>query len=70
MFSQVTKSGTPIRPFGVEGKKPYEMMLIAARTGVESPINIPPQGILISVPSLLHSSKPPLIGKSSCLYTM
>jgi len=58
---KVTKSGTPIRPFGVEGKKPYEKMLIAARTGVESPINIPPQGILISVPSLLHSSKPPLI---------
>ena len=64
MFPQVTKSGKPIRPFGVEGKKPYEMLIICIRKGKEPPSNLPTQGVLVSVPSLIHSAKPPLIGKS------
>jgi len=54
-------TGEPVTQF-TNNKKPYETLLMASRG--ELPTTFPSETkVLVSVPSLLHSAKPPVIGK-------
>lgn len=61
---QVTKGGEPVTPFAAShGKRPYERLLIASN--FEKDKDTIPDGLVIcSVPSGVHSHKPPLDGKN------
>lgn len=59
---QITKSGETTLPFETGGKKPYETLFVAVRKDQSGPAALCETKLMISVPSLWHSSKPPLIG--------
>lgn len=61
---QITKFGEPICEFGSPLKKqPFERLFIACPTEMSHTINIPEENFLYSVPSAIHSHKPPLEGR-------
>ncbi|XP_067948831.1 N(6)-adenine-specific methyltransferase METTL4-like [Watersipora subatra] len=60
-WCKVTKSGDLIRPFHKGGKKPYETLCIAVRTGQAIPEQLISQKVIVSIPSLIHSAKPALL---------
>lgn len=43
------------------GKQPYELIILGCASDVN--VNIPDSKLIISVPSAVHSHKPPLIGE-------
>uniref|UniRef100_A0A224Z8B6 Transcriptional activator adenine specific dna methyltransferase n=1 Tax=Rhipicephalus zambeziensis TaxID=60191 RepID=A0A224Z8B6_9ACAR len=53
---KVTKHGEPVRPFDCPHKKPYEFVIF----GGPSSVSIPRDKVFVSVPSCVHSHKPPL----------
>ncbi|KAK8777553.1 hypothetical protein V5799_029102 [Amblyomma americanum] len=53
---KVTKHGEPVRPFDCPHKKPYEFVLF----GGPSSASVPRDKVFVSVPSCVHSHKPPL----------
>ncbi|XP_037283928.2 methyltransferase like 4 isoform X2 [Rhipicephalus microplus] len=53
---KVTKHGEPVRPFDCPHKKPYEFVIF----GGPSSLSIPRDKVFVSVPSCIHSHKPPL----------
>ncbi|KAH6945145.1 hypothetical protein HPB50_007422 [Hyalomma asiaticum] len=53
---KVTKHGEPVRPFDCPHKKPYEFVVF----GGPSSLSIPRDKVFVSVPSCIHSHKPPL----------
>ncbi|XP_075533485.1 methyltransferase like 4 [Dermacentor variabilis] len=53
---KVTKHGEPVRPFDCPHKKPYEFVVF----GGPSSVSIPRDKVFVSVPSCVHSHKPPL----------
>lgn len=58
---QITKSGEPICEFDLPLKKqPFERIFIACHK--DSSFNIPDEKLIFSVPSSIHSHKPPLQG--------
>ena len=63
----MTKTGEPVCKLDIESsKKPYEMIYLAKRTPLKNDKNtiIGPNGtrrVVISVPSAIHSHKPPLV---------
>ncbi|XP_055677850.1 N(6)-adenine-specific methyltransferase METTL4 isoform X2 [Lutzomyia longipalpis] len=61
LWMKVTKAGEPICSFaGEEKKQPYERIIVAVKdTALEE--RIPKDLILFSVPSSIHSHKPPLL---------
>ncbi|KAH7977261.1 hypothetical protein HPB49_000168 [Dermacentor silvarum] len=56
---KVTKHGEPVRPFDCPHKKPYEFVVF----GGPSSVSIPQDKVFVSVPSCVHSHKPPLSGE-------
>ncbi|CAG0918716.1 unnamed protein product [Notodromas monacha] len=59
---KVTQSGEPVKPWSPkmtwENKKSFEVLFIA--TYGENDVNIPREHVIVSVPSAIHSHKPPL----------
>ncbi|XP_042867106.1 DNA N6-methyl methyltransferase-like [Penaeus japonicus] len=57
---KVTKAGEPVTPFPAShGKRPYERLLVASRCAKYKD-TIPERFVICSVPSGIHSHKPPL----------
>ncbi|XP_044006093.1 N(6)-adenine-specific methyltransferase METTL4 [Aphidius gifuensis] len=57
---KVTQLGDPICDFNYKmGKQPYELLIFGARVE-NNDVKIPDQWLLVSVPSSVHSHKPPL----------
>lgn len=64
---QITKFGEPICEFGSPLKKqPFERLFIACPAEMSRTINIPAENFIYSVPSAIHSHKPPLEGRIQC----
>lgn len=63
IFTQVTATGEPIIPYSGEGsKQPFERLMFGCEAG--RPHKIPEDfKCIISVPSSIHSHKPPINGK-------
>lgn len=62
-FCKVTRSGEPVTPLtdAAHGKRPYERILLARRRTQQcNNIEIPDGLVLCSIPSGIHSHKPPL----------
>lgn len=65
-FEQITKSGDPVCEFNVPLKKqPYEKIYLAAHIESERELQIDDINLLLSIPSVVHSHKPPLLGRYS-----
>lgn len=64
LWFQVTMSGLPICPFSEPpGKQPFEQLVFGIRADEEMLHSRPPDGkIILSVPSAIHSHKPPISG--------
>ncbi|XP_068220515.1 uncharacterized protein Mettl4 isoform X2 [Palaemon carinicauda] len=65
---KVTRGGEPVTPLCIQahGKLPYERILLARKRGLNSSrASIPDGRVLFSIPSGLHSHKPPLTVVSS-----
>lgn len=61
--SQITKYGETICDFDLPLKKqPFERIFIACHTDSTHEFNIPDEKLIYSVPSGIHSHKPPLHG--------
>ncbi|XP_034940928.1 N(6)-adenine-specific methyltransferase METTL4 [Chelonus insularis] len=57
---KVTQLGTPICEFNDKlGKQPYELLIFGSL--IESCTKVPDKKLLVSVPSAIHSHKPPII---------
>ncbi|XP_014209810.1 methyltransferase-like protein 4, partial [Copidosoma floridanum] len=57
---KVTQSGKPVCNYNEShGKQPYEQLIIGSTATVN--VNVPDKKVIISVPSAIHSHKPPLI---------
>ena len=56
---KVTKYGEPVTSLQGTQKKPYECLILGT---VGDVIDIPKNQVIVSVPSALHSQKPPLQG--------
>ncbi|XP_059622008.1 N(6)-adenine-specific methyltransferase METTL4 [Phlebotomus argentipes] len=65
LWMKVTKQGEPICSFGEEEKKqPFERIIVAAKDTPENTSlieKIPRDLMLVSIPSSIHSHKPPLL---------
>lgn len=55
---KVTKRGEPVRPFCCPHKKPFEFVVFGGTTAEP----LPRDKVFVSVPSTVHSHKPPLAG--------
>lgn len=63
---QVTTGGQTICDFSFSsGKQPFELLIIGSSVDIAS--KIPNNKLIISVPSAIHSHKPPIIG-NDCKY--
>lgn len=62
---KVTKKGVPVCDFSdPPNKQPYERIIFASCLGRNKYLKMPEdKKIIISVPSAIHSHKPPLTGK-------
>lgn len=61
-FFQVTQAGETICNFNLApGKQPYELLILGSALK-EDKINIPDGKLVISIPSAVHSHKPPVTG--------
>lgn len=61
---KITKYGKPVCEFSNTNKKqPFESIFIAVKTNSDLEQKIDKDRILFSVPSIIHSHKPPLMGK-------
>lgn len=66
IWMKITKSGRPVTDFRVEGcKQPYEKIFIVCHKDkcLDDFGDLKNLELIVSVPSLIHSHKPPLIGK-------
>ena len=71
LLLQVTKSGEPVYNMDSPHKKPYESIIIGCQCKNDSDCQhktIPREKVVISVPCILHSKKPPLCGKFPNFY--
>lgn len=58
----MTKAGNTICNFNSTlGKQPFELLILGSAVK-ENKVNIPDSKLMVSVPSAVHSHKPPLIG--------
>jgi len=59
--------GVPVCDLDVSMKKPYETLILGhvCHTETLSKISVPDVKVIASVPSSVHSQKPPLYGMSS-----
>lgn len=63
-YPQITKSGDPVCEFNVPLKKqPYEQLFLAAHIESELVLESDVINLMLSIPSVVHSHKPPLLGK-------
>lgn len=61
---QITKSGDPVCEFHAPLKKqPYEQLFLAAHIESEHVTRFDDMNLIFSIPSVIHSHKPPLLGK-------
>lgn len=66
----MTKSGDTICDFGLPLKKqPFERVFIACHNKTTQYDNIPNEKFIFSIPSAIHSHKPPLNGKKKLIST-
>lgn len=67
-MTQVTTAGDPVCNFTTPpGKQPFEQILFGSRH-VQHYSSIPSEKLIVSIPSALHSHKPPLQGKCCLIY--
>lgn len=68
-YAQITKCGELICEFDLPLKKqPFERIFIACHEDSSHDFNIPNEKMIFSIPSAIHSNKPPLQG--NCQNTM
>lgn len=67
VWLKVTTEGQCIFPLDSSHKKPYEQLIIGHR---QKTSDLPSRHVIVSVPSLRHSRKPPLQGIDYSLYTI
>ena len=59
----MTQAGDTICNFNsAPGKQPYELLILGSALEKDHKVNIPDSRLMISVPSAVHSHKPPLTG--------
>ena len=64
---QVTTQGVPVCDLDLAMKKPYETLILGRVSHSEdssSKFTVPEARVIASVPSSIHSQKPPLHGKA------
>lgn len=69
MVLQITQNGQPICEFSTRAnkKQPFERIIFGSVSNrYQHRKNPPPNKIIVSIPSSVHSHKPPLVGK--CLF--